>query len=140
MHAREQHGLGWIPIVVLFSIPRGSLHIPSLAGRNIRLIAQRLCLPRREFHSRQKIYCMALTEGQMACRFPNPVPSGTRVPQWALIDITVRCHVFFNGNIFTAPSTGSLRTIGTQTSLMQSVVRTLSLSLTINVSYPRPVF
>ena len=61
----------------------------------------------------------------MACRFPNPVPSGTRVPQWALIDITVRCYVFFNGNIFTAPFTGSLRTIGTQTSLLQSVVRTL---------------
>ncbi len=76
----------------------------------------------------------------MACRFPNPVPSGTRVPRWALIDVTVRCYVFFNGNIFTAPSTGSLRTIGTQTSLLQSEVRILSLpSLTINVSHPRPV-
>jgi hypothetical protein len=98
-----------------------------IAGRNIHLIAQRLCLPHREFHSRQKIYCIG-TDEQMACRFPNPVPSGTRVPQWALIDITVRCHVFFNGNIFTAPFTGSLGTIGAQTSLMQSVVRTLSLS------------
>ena len=127
MHARERYGLGRIPIVVHL-IPRGSLHIPSLAGRNIRLIAQRLCLPHREFHSRQKIYCIGTDEEQMACRFPNPVPSGTRVPQWALIDITVRCYVFFNGNIFTAPFTGSLRTIGTQTSLLQSVVRTLSLS------------
>jgi hypothetical protein len=64
----------------------------------------------------------------MACRFPNPIPSGTRVPQWALIDITVRCYVFFNDNIFTVPSTGSLREIGTQTSLSQSAVRTFSLS------------
>ena len=61
----------------------------------------------------------------MACRFPNPIPSGTRVPQWALIDITVRCYVPFNGKVFTAPS--SLRTFGTQTGLLQSVVRTLSL-------------
>ena len=30
----------------------------------------------------------------MARRFPHPIPSGTRVPQWALIDITVRCYVF----------------------------------------------
>jgi hypothetical protein len=73
----------------------------------------------------------------MACRFPNPVPSGTRVPQWALIDITVRCCVFFNGNVFTALFTGSLRTIGTQTSLLQSEVRTLSLfSLTIQCLTP----
>ena len=127
MHAREQHGLGAIPIVVLL-IPRGSLIIPSLAGRIIRLIAQRLCLPHREYHSRQKIYHVGTDEGQMVCRFPNPVPSGTRVPQWALLDITVRCYVFFSGNIFTAPSTGRLRTIGTQTSLSQSAVRTLSLS------------
>jgi hypothetical protein len=128
MHAREQYGLGTIPIVVLFSIPRGSLHIPSLVGRTIRLIAQRLCLPHREYHSRQKIYYVGTDEEQMACRFPNPVPLGTRVPQWALLDITVRCYVFFNGNIFTTPSTGSLRTIGTQTSLLQSAVRTLFLS------------
>ena len=60
----------------------------------------------------------------MACRFPNPIPSGTRVPQWALIDITVRCYAFLNGTVFTASS--SLRTIGTQTSLMQLVVRILS--------------
>jgi hypothetical protein len=77
----------------------------------------------------------------MACRFPNPIPSGTRVPQWALIDITVRCYVLFNGKVtvFTAPF--SLRTIGTQTGLLQSVVRTLSLffPLTMNVSHPRHV-
>ena len=81
----------------------------------------------------------------MTCRFPNPVPSGTRVPQWALIDVTVRCYVFFTGNIFTPPSTCSLGTIGTQTSHLQLVVRTLSLSLylylslVINVSHSRPV-
>ena len=70
----------------------------------------------------------------MARRFPNPIPSGTRVPRWALIDITVRCYVFFNGNIFTAPSAGSLGTIGTLISLLQSVVRTFPIFLTINVS------
>jgi hypothetical protein len=94
VHAREDFGLGTIPIIVLFSIPRGSLHIPSLVGRIIRLTAQRLCLPHRESHSRQKIYCIVSDEGQMTCRFPNPIPSGTRVPQWALIDITVCCYVF----------------------------------------------
>lgn len=33
----------------------------------------------------------------MTCRFTNPLPLGIRVPQWALIDVTVRCYVFFNG-------------------------------------------
>jgi hypothetical protein len=60
----------------------------------------------------------------MTCRFPNPIPLGTRVPYWALIDITVRRYVFFNDKVFTAPP--SLRTFGTQTRLLQSVVRTLS--------------
>jgi hypothetical protein len=64
----------------------------------------------------------------MACRFPNPIPSGTRVPQWALIDVTVRCYVFFNGKVFTAPSSMRALTSGTQARLLQSVVRTLSLS------------
>jgi hypothetical protein len=27
--------------------------------------------------------------------FPYPVPTGTRVPQWALIDVTVRNHVIY---------------------------------------------
>jgi hypothetical protein len=30
----------------------------------------------------------------MYCRFPNPVPSQIRVPQWALLDVTVCCQVF----------------------------------------------
>ena len=62
----------------------------------------------------------------MACRFPNPIPSGTRVPQWALIDITVRRFVFFDCNVLTAPF--SLRTIGMKTRPFQSVVRSHSLS------------
>jgi hypothetical protein len=84
-----------------------------LAGRCFRLTAQRLCLPQREFHSRQKleIYGIGIDEGQMACRFPNPIPSGTRVPRWALLDVTVRCSVLFNRNVFTVPSRP--RTIGT---------------------------
>lgn len=39
---------------------------------------------------RQKVYCIGTDGWQMAYRFPYAVPSGTRVPQWALIDITVR--------------------------------------------------
>jgi hypothetical protein len=127
MHARERIGSGSIHIVVLFLIPRGSLHISTLVGRNIRLIAQRLFQPHREFHPPRKIYTIGTDKEKMACRFPNAIPSGTRVPQWALLDITVRPFVFFIGNVFTAPSTGRLRTIGTQTSLLQSEVRTFFL-------------
>lgn len=70
MHARERIGSGSIPIIVLFSTPRGSLHIPTLAGRNIRLIAQRLCLPHREFHPRQKIYCIGFDRGKWPAGSP----------------------------------------------------------------------
>ena len=127
MHVREHIiGLGRIPVIILFSIPRGSLHIPSLVGRNIRLIAQRLYLPHRESHSRQKIYRIGTDEGGITCSFPNPIPSGTRVPQWALIDVTVRCNVYFYDIVFTTSS--SLRTLGTRTGLLQSAVRILFLS------------
>ena len=106
---------------------RENLHISTLAGRNFRIIAQRLCRPQREPHPRRKLYCIGTDKGQTTHSFPNPIPSGTRVPKWALLDITVRCYVFFDGNMFTEPPSGSLRIIGTLTSLLQSVVRTLSL-------------
>ena len=50
-------------------------------------IARGNCLRLREF--------LVLEENLMrftlrlVCRFPNPVPPGTRVPQWALLDVTV---------------------------------------------------
>jgi hypothetical protein len=39
--------------------------------------------------SQQKTYCES--HCNWLAGFPNPVPSGIRVPQWALIDVTVRC-------------------------------------------------
>ena len=56
----------------------------------------------------------------MALRFPNPVPAGTRVPQWALLDVTVRCYVMFDGNVLTVPSRP--KTTGIPTSHMPSAV------------------
>ena len=32
----------------------------------------------------------------MAHRFPNPVPSGIRIPQWALLDVAVRSYFIFS--------------------------------------------
>ena len=37
---------------------------------------------------------LALTRSTWTHSFPYPVPAGTRVPLWALIDITVGCFVF----------------------------------------------
>jgi len=54
-------------------------------------------------------------------RFPNPVPYGTRVPYWALIDVTVRKQVFFFGNVLTTKS--RLRILGTLSYRILSVVR-----------------
>ena len=48
--------------------------------------AQRLCLPRREFVVAAENMTLESTR-----RFPNPVPSGIRVPQWAVINVTVSC-------------------------------------------------
>jgi hypothetical protein len=61
----------------------------SLAGRHGWPAAQRHCLPRRKFLvAAENILCLTLC---LTRRFPNPVPSGTRVPHWALLDVTVRC-------------------------------------------------
>jgi hypothetical protein len=43
------------------------------------------------FPLRPRTYRIALT-GQLAHSFPNPVPAGTLVPAWALLDVTVRCY------------------------------------------------
>jgi hypothetical protein len=58
-------------------------------------------------------------------RFPNPVPHGTRVPYWALIDVTVRKQVFFFGNVLTTKS--RLRILGTLSNRILSVVRIIFL-------------
>ena len=41
----------------------------------------------------QIIRCPRLTL-ELTRRFPNPIPSGIHVPQWALLDVTVRYKVF----------------------------------------------
>jgi hypothetical protein len=71
---------------VLFST---QLMYLSLVGRNGRTSAQRLCLHRSEFPVAADN--LSRLTFSLVRRFPNLVPSGVRVPQWALIDVTVRC-------------------------------------------------
>jgi hypothetical protein len=68
---------------------RPSLHLLiriSPVGPSTRPTAQRQCLPRRE--SKIRLDFWILTKRLFIRRFPNPVPWGTCVPQWALIDNT----------------------------------------------------
>lgn len=61
---------------------------PPLAGRTMRTTAQGRCLRLREFTVlKEDPMCSPLT---LVRRFPNPIPSGTRLPRWALLDVTVR--------------------------------------------------
>jgi hypothetical protein len=71
-------------------------------GLNIRSTAQSLYPLRREFPVSERDF-IVLTPRQLAHSFPNPVPAGTRVPQWALLDVTVRCRVncFFFPDVLT---------------------------------------
>jgi hypothetical protein len=68
-----------------------------LVGLNGHITAQRLCPLQREF----KVVAMNPSHGVNALtgfwthRFPNPVPKGTSVPQWALEDVTVGCYLSF---------------------------------------------
>ena len=65
-----------------------------------------------------------------ARRFPNPVPSGIRVPQWALIDVTVRFQLLLLYTFITAKKKNCRkRTNGTPTNHIPSVVSTHLLSL-----------
>ena len=93
-----------------------------LGGPSIRSIVQKLCLPRREFPVVAPSHSMALTR-RSALSFPNPVPAGTRVPQWALIDVTVRSHDIYRPMRVVLTAHFSLRTTGTPTSLRPSAVR-----------------
>lgn len=77
----------------------------------------------------------------MARRFPNAIPSGTRVPQWALLDVTVRCYVFFfDGNVFTAFQTSNNWNSNQSITVGGENFLFFRFFLIINVSHPRPVF
>jgi hypothetical protein len=73
----------------------------------------------------------------MARRFPNPIPLGTRVPQWALLDVTVRCYVFFSMATYLQHS--SLGIIGIPISRKPLAVGILFFFLTVNFSHPCPI-
>ena len=82
----------------------------------------------------KNLLCLTLT---LARRFPNPIPSGTRVPGWALLDVTVRCYAFFSDSLLIARS--RKKTIGTTTNRLPSVVRIFSFlfpSLPVTVLHP----
>ena len=87
-HAREKNGFRMIPTFSSFSIP-GLMYL-TLAGRNISTTARRFYFPQREYSSESIAFDMIIGR-----RFPNPVPFGTRIPQWTLIDVTVRKISFF---------------------------------------------
>jgi len=74
-----------------------------------------------------KFEVLALT-GHSVHSFPNPVPVETRVPQWAFLDVTVRCYLSFPTChvLMTQPR---LRIIGTPTSRQPSVVGTFLLAI-----------
>jgi len=115
----------WITYVSSSSFPPQSpsvygMRLP-LGGLSIRTIVQKFCLPRREFPVAATSHSMALTR-RSALSFPNPVPAGTRVPQWALIDVTVRSRVIYHPMRIVLTAHLSLRTTGTPTSLRPSVV------------------
>ena len=92
-------GAQWITYASSTSTQRPTgAYVSALAGQNMCTTARRFCLLQREFPlATENLFRLALTKGQMALRFPNPVPSGTRVPHWALLDVTVRCYVMFDG-------------------------------------------
>jgi hypothetical protein len=71
---------------------RPSVHwlIRDSAGPNIRATAQQPWLPRRESSWAIRWGLGHELTDFFTRRFPNAVPSGTRVPHWALMDPTVR--------------------------------------------------
>jgi hypothetical protein len=91
-YVKENNGSRTLPISNLcpFRI-RGLIYL-TLAGSYIRPIAQGSCPSRRELPVAIKnlIAAFDMIIGS-ARRFPNPIPAGTRVPLWAINDVTVRC-------------------------------------------------
>ena len=112
--------MDYVRILLLFPSLHPVLMYLPLAGQNMCSTAQKFCLLPREFLSCRG--SITLTPARR--RFPNPIPSGTRVPQWALLDVTVCFLAFFLDNILTTRS--RTRTIGTLTDRMPSVVGTFS--------------
>ncbi|KAH9988660.1 hypothetical protein BJV77DRAFT_1069924 [Russula vinacea] len=66
MHARDRSGFRMIPIAVLPPNPRA--YVSDLSWADYKYNCTNVLLPQL---------------------FPNPVPAGTSVPLWALIDVTV---------------------------------------------------
>jgi len=84
-----------VEIVRLVPLHRLSPNCPLLDsdGPNIREIAQEPLNPPRELTITADWLMLSMPGPEQRIsthRFPNPVPAGTRVPQWALQDITVR--------------------------------------------------
>src|SRR5579863_420472 len=77
---------------------------------------------------------MALTR-RLALSFPNAVPAGTRVPQWALLDVTVRSHVINYPTLIVLTAHLSSRTTGTSTSRWPSAVG-IHLSVFLSTFHP----
>lgn len=68
-----------------FQLP-GLMYLP-LAGQTGRTTARRHYLPLRELPAPKKnLMHSTLT---LIHRFPNPIPAGTSLPQWTLLDVTL---------------------------------------------------
>ena len=85
--ARDQNGLRTIHVV---SHQLLGLRYPPSGGRSTRPTARRHCLPAREFLMLNENPIMRSTL-TLVRRFPNPIPAGTSLQRWALLDVTVRC-------------------------------------------------
>ena len=79
---------------VRFNLSRSKfrfIYLPSDGPNGLTAVHKR-CPHRRGF-SRCGKWFDELTV-YLAHSFPNPIPDGTRVPHWALLDITVRLYQF----------------------------------------------
>jgi hypothetical protein len=122
---RAQNGLGTIHVLTSssfsFQLP-GLMHLP-LTGWTMRTTARRRCLPPREFPVlEENLMCGTLT---LVRRFPNPIPAGTLLPSGHFSTSRPVAKAFFSAYILRQRS--RMRTIGTSTNRMPSVVRILSL-------------
>ena len=115
-HAREQIGSRTIPVVIFPQLPE----LMSIISWSEYVTNCTKISPPSSWVSDvvENLLRLTLTLSQ---RFPNPIPTGTRVPQWALLDVTVRRYNFFSANVLTARL--GLRTIGTSINRMLSAVR-----------------
>jgi hypothetical protein len=97
------------------------MNVHALAGLHMWLNARLFYLLHSEFVVEDPLH-LALNS---VPRFPNPVPVGTHVPHWAILDVTVCFKLFFsplNSTIITR----SRKTIGTPVDRMLLVVSMVS--------------